>query len=102
MAECLPASRAGGSLAPGRDRATGDQHAMIRQLQRISRMSRAELSWRARTAGRTLRESLAVLLQTPRWERETLANVLDPAAVDERLLGAIQHRDWTSAHEQLA
>lgn len=65
-------------------------------------MSGAELSWRARTAGRTLAQSVAVSLRAPRWERSSLGHILHPSMLDADTHAAIARGDWGYMHDALA
>ena len=64
-------------------------------------MSGAELSWRARTAGRTLAQSVAVRLRTPRWERGRLAGILSPSVLDADTRAAIARNDAGYMHDAI-
>ena len=74
---------------------------MLNRLQRIRQMSGAELSWRARTAGRTLAQSVAVRLRTPRWERARLADILSASVLDADARAAIARSDAGYLHDAL-
>ena len=75
---------------------------MLNHLDRLRNMSGAELSWRARTAGRTLAQSVAVSLRAPRWERGSLAHILSPSVLDADTQAAIARGDWAYIHDALA
>ena len=63
-------------------------------LDRLRQMSRAELLWRARTAGRTLAQSVGVRLRAPRWDRRRLGDILDPSVLDGEVRAAIARDDF--------
>src|SRR5688572_17588954 len=87
------AGRARGAYPPGVMRAS---------LDRLRTMSGAELTWRARTAGRTLAQSVAVSLRAPRWQPARIAHILDPSLLDADTNAAIARGDWGYLHDVLA
>ena len=78
-----------------------------RTLQRIIRMNRAELRFRAASAWRRAHERRRIRRAAPSWNRRSLCALIAPSANDEHgMLGAARasaaRGDWHTAHSALA
>ena len=71
-------------------------------LDRLRRMTRDELSWRARAGARVIADRLAVHIRRPAWRRDDIRTVLAPAVVDPPLDAAITAARWDDVHQRLA
>ena len=71
------------------------------RLERIQRLSREELTWRARTATRIHRDRLSAAWRPMAWDRRRLIDVLDVAVLDSSLRSAIDAGDWAAVHDSL-
>ena len=70
-------------------------------LSRLRRMTRTELSWRARTAARTAAQRVAVRMRPPGWHRSDLHDAVAEGVLDASLR-ARAHPPWTAVHAALA
>ena len=71
-------------------------------LDRLRRMTRDEVSWRARAAARVATDRLAVHIRPPGWRREDIRTVLAPAVLDASLDAAIAAAKWDDVDKRLA
>jgi hypothetical protein len=71
-------------------------------LDRLRRMTRDEVSWRARAAARVAADRVAVHIRPPGWRRGDIRTVLAPAALDAPLEAAIAEERWDDVHRGLA
>lgn len=70
-------------------------------LSRLRRMTRAEVSWRARSAARTVAQRVAVRMRPPGWRRSDLHDAVAEGVLDESLRAGA-HPPWTAVHAALA
>src|SRR5687768_5937843 len=80
-------------------------------LDRLRRLTRHEVRWRAATALRSNAQHAASRIQAPRWSRADIVRVLAPDVVPEDVraaaaasadgLASTAARQWQSAHDAL-
>src|SRR5688500_11253791 len=70
-------------------------------INRLRRMSRDEISWRARVMARTHAQRLSTRLRSTRWDRRRLQRVLATDSVDRVVHDAIAREDWLRVQELL-
>ena len=68
------------------------------RLERLRRMTRRELRWRALAALRTKAQGTVARLRPPRWRRADLGRALAAQALNEELRSALQSGRWPAAH----
>jgi heparinase II/III-like protein len=71
-------------------------------LQRVLRMSRAEISWRTRQVSRTTTQRLAARLGRPRWQRVPVHRLLAEGALDRTFRVDRERAPWRVVHVELA
>ncbi|MGH9253423.1 MAG: heparinase II/III domain-containing protein [Vicinamibacterales bacterium] len=71
-------------------------------LSRLRGMSRAEVSWRTRQAGRTAAQRLAALVRAPEWNREDVWDVLADGVLDNVSQDDDAGSRWQAVHAELA
>src|SRR5688572_28291166 len=72
------------------------------RLDRLRRLTRQELHWRATTLARAQAHRLAAALRAPRWERRRLARVSTRGALDAGGREALDGGQWNVVHRALA
>jgi hypothetical protein len=73
------------------------------RLDRLRRISRDELQWRARVAARTAAHRFATRFSPPRWNRLDLRHALAEGVVDDATrANAMENDDWPAVHAALA
>ena len=71
-------------------------------LSRLRRITRKEVSWRARAAARTAGDRMAARLRPRGWNRGDIGHALADAVIDEPLRTAIAAGQWDTIHDVLA
>jgi hypothetical protein len=71
-------------------------------IARLARMDRAEVGWRATSAGRALLDRVRSRIVEPRWSRTDLRNALATAPDLEDCRKALKAQRWDDAHRELA
>jgi hypothetical protein len=74
----------------------------MRLLNRLRRMSRDEMSWRARAAARVTAGRIAMRVRPRGWRREDLRGVLAPDVIDAPLDVMMAAGRWDAVHDRLA
>jgi hypothetical protein len=71
-------------------------------MDRLRRITRDELAWRARAAARVAAHRITRHTRPSRWRREDIHRVLAPATLDSSLDAAIAAARWGDVHDQVA
>lgn len=69
---------------------------------RLRRMTRQEVAWRTRQAGRTAAQRLALFVRPMRWDRTELQGALAEGVLDGALLSPGPEPPWDEIHAELA
>ena len=69
---------------------------------RLLRMSGDELMWRARQAGRTAAQRVAVGVRPPRWRREELYEIVADGVLDNACPATDDDASWQAVHVELS
>ena len=75
---------------------------MTQVLNRLRRMTRDEVSWRARTAARIAADRIAMRVRPRGWRRDDIRAVLAPDVIDAPLDVAMAAGRWDAVHNRLA
>src|SRR5687768_6829998 len=75
---------------------------MTHVLNRLRRMTRDEVSWRARVAARIAADRIAVRVRPRAWQRDDIRAVLAADVLDAPLDVAIAAGRWDAVHHRLA
>ncbi|HEY6360381.1 MAG TPA: alginate lyase family protein [Vicinamibacterales bacterium] len=93
------AGRAGGAEGGA---TPGPNRGLMMRLDRLRRLTRAELAWRSTARVRIAARRLETRLRQPRWKRADVQRVLAEHVSDPLLRRAVAAADWMAVHDALA
>ena len=73
----------------------------MRPLDKLLRMPRREIVWRARAAIRIQRDRVSFRFRPPAWDRSTLTRIIAADLLDPVLMAHVDREDWSAAQRML-